>query len=102
MVNDHLGKPTLSKVEKDAYVDALVDNKDIRTYNDYLSLYRFLGSMILDYESTSRAYAVCALEVIRQISEIKTAENAYFIASLQPRILTKKITMLHSMKLEIL
>lgn len=90
MVNDHLGKPTLSKVEKDAYVDALVDNKDIRTYNDYLSLYRFLGSMILDYESTSRAYAVCALEVIRQISEIKTAENAYFIASLQPRILTKK------------
>ncbi len=90
MVNDHLGKPTLSKVEKDAYVDALVDNKDIRTYNDYLSLYRFLGSMILDYESTSRAYAVCALEVIRQISEIKTAENAYFIASLQPRILTRR------------
>ena len=63
MVNEHLGKPTLAPQERDAYVDALVENTDIRTYNDYLSIYRYLGALTIDYESTSRAYAVSALEL---------------------------------------
>lgn len=90
MVNEHLGKPTLTPQERDAYVDALVENKDIRAYNDYLSIYRYLGALTIDYESTSRAYAVSALELARIIDSIKSAEQAYFSLVVQPRILTKK------------
>ena len=90
MVNEHLGKPTLTPQERDAYVDALVENKDIRAYNDYLSIYRYLGALTIDYESTNRAFAVSALELIRLINEIKSAEQVYFSLVVQPRILTKR------------
>ena len=56
LVNNYTNKPTLTQAERDAYVDALVENKDIRAYNDYLQVYRFITTMVVDYESQERAY----------------------------------------------
>ena len=90
LVNSYTGKPTLTQAERDAYVDALVENKDIRAYNDYLQIYRFITGFAIDFESTERAYAVVRLEFLRHVMKLNDAENNYFSLSLQPRILTKR------------
>ena len=90
LVNSYKGQPTLTQVERDSYVDALVENKDIRAYNDYLQVYRFITTMVVDYESQERAYHAIRQEFIRHILRYNDAENNYFKLSLQPRILTRR------------
>ena len=90
LVNNYTNKPTLTQAERDAYVDALVENKDIRAYNDYLQVYRFITTMVVDYESQERAYHAIRQEFIRHILRYSDAENNYFKLSLQPRILTRR------------
>ena len=90
LVNRYTDKPTLTQAERDAYVDALVESKDIRAYNDYLQIYRFITGFAIDFESTERAYAVVRLEFLRHVMKLNDAENNYFSLSLQPRILTKR------------
>ena len=90
LVNNYTDKPTLTQAERDAYVDALVENKDIRAYNDYLQVYRFITTMVVDYESQERAYHAIRQEFIRHILRYSDAENNYFKLSLQPRILTRR------------
>ena len=51
LVNSYKGQPTLTQAERDAYVDALVESKDIRAYNDYLQIYRFITGFAIDFES---------------------------------------------------
>ena len=90
LVNSYTGKPTLTQAERDAYVDALVENKDIRAYNDYLQIYRFITGFAIDFESTERAYAVVRLEFLRHVMKLNDAEENYFKLILQPRILTRR------------
>jgi len=90
LVNSYKDQPTLTQTERDAYVDALVENKDIRAYNDYLQVYRFITTMVIDYESQERAYHAIRQEFIRHILRYSDAENNYFKLSLQPRILTRR------------
>jgi len=90
LVNSYKDQPTLTETERDAYVDALVENKDIRAYNDYLQVYRFITTMVIDYESQERAYHAIRQEFIRHILRYSDAENNYFKLSLQPRILTRR------------
>jgi len=90
LVNSYKGQPTLTQAERDAYVDALVESKDIRAYNDYLQIYRFLTGFAVDFESTERAYAVVRLEFVRHVMRLKDAEQNYFQLALQPRILTRR------------
>jgi hypothetical protein len=90
LVNSYKGQPTLTQAERDAYVDALVENTDIRAYNDYLQVYRFITTMVIDYESQERAYYAIRQEFMRHMLRYSDAENNYFSLSLQPRILTKR------------
>lgn len=90
LVNSYKNQPTLTQVERDSYVDALVESKDIRAYNDYLQVYRFITTMVVDYESQERAYHAIRQEFIRHILRYSDAENNYFKLSLQPRILTRR------------
>lgn len=90
LVNSYKGQPTLTQAERDAYVDALVESKDIRAYNDYLQIYRFITGFAIDFESQERAYAVIRLEFLRHIMKLIDAENNYFQLALQPRILTRR------------
>ena len=90
LVNSYKGQPTLTQAERDAYVDALVESKDIRAYNDYLQIYRFIPAFAVDFESTERAYAVVRLEFMRHVMLLNDAEQNYFKLSLQPRILTRR------------
>ena len=90
LVNSYKDQPTLTQAERDAYVDALVESKDIRAYNDYLQIYRFLTGFAVDFESTERAYAVVRLEFVRHVMRLKDAEQNYFQLALQPRILTRR------------
>ena len=90
LVNSYKGQPTLTQAERDAYVDALVESKDIRAYNDYLQIYRFITGFAVDFESTERAYAVVRLEFVRHVMRLKDAEQNYFQLALQPRILTRR------------
>lgn len=90
LVNSYKGQPTLTQVERDAYVDALVESKDIRAYNDYLQIYRFITGFAIDFESQERAYAVIRLEFLRHIMKLNDAEQNYFQLTLQPRILTRR------------
>ena len=90
LVNSYKGQPTLTQAERDAYVDALVESKDIRAYNDYLQIYRFITGFAVDFESTERAYAVVRLEFMRHVMRLNDAEQNYFKLSLQPRILTRR------------
>lgn len=90
LVNSYKGQPTLTQAERDAYVDALVESKDIRAYNDYLQIYRFITAFAVDFESQERAYAVVRMDFIREILRLNDAENNYFSLSLQPRILTRR------------
>ena len=90
LVNSYKGQPTLTQAERDAYVDALVESKDIRAYNDYLQIYRFIPAFAVDFESTERAYAVVRLEFMRHVMRLNDAEQNYFKLSLQPRILTRR------------
>lgn len=90
LVNSYKDQPTLTQVERDAYVDALVESKDIRAYNDYLQIYRFITGFAVDFESTERAYAVVRLEFMRHVMRLNDAEKNYFQLTLQPRILTRR------------
>lgn len=90
LVNSYKDQPTLTQAERDAYVDALVENTDIRAYNDYLQVYRFITTMVIDYESQERAYHAIRQEFIRHMLRYSDAENNYFKTSLQPRILTRR------------
>ena len=90
LVNSYKGQPTLTQAERDAYVDALVESKDIRAYNDYLQVYRFITTMVIDYESQERAYYAIRQEFMRHMLRYSDAENNYFKTSLQPRILTRR------------
>ena len=90
LVNSYKGQPTLTQAERDAYVDALVENTDIRAYNDYLQVYRFITTMIIDYESQERAYYAIRQEFMRHMLRYSDAENNYFKLSLHPRILTRR------------
>lgn len=90
LVNSYKDQPTLTQAERDAYVDALVESKDIRAYNDYLQIYRFITGFAIDFESQERAYAVIRLEFLRHIMKLIDAENNYFQLALQPRILTRR------------
>lgn len=90
LVNSYKGQPTLTQAERDAYVDALVESKDIRAYNDYLQVYRFITTMVIDYESQERAYYAIRQEFMRHMLRYNDAENNYFSLSLQPRILTRR------------
>ena len=90
LVNSYKDQPTLTQAERDAYVDALVESKDIRAYNDYLQVYRFITTMVIDYESQERAYYAIRQEFMRHMLRYSDAENNYFSLSLQPRILTKR------------
>ena len=90
LVNSYKDQPTLTQAERDAYVDALVESKDIRAYNDYLQIYRFITGFAVDFESTERAYAVVRLEFVRHVMRLKDAEQNYFQLALQPRILTRR------------
>lgn len=90
LVNTYTDKPTLTPQERDAYVDALVENKDIRAYNDYLQVYRFITTMVVDYESQERAYHAIRQEFIRHMLRYSDAESNYFKLSLHPRILTRR------------
>lgn len=90
LVNSYKDQPTLTQAERDAYVDALVESKDIRAYNDYLQIYRFIPAFAVDFESTERAYAVVRLEFMRHVMRLNDAEQNYFKLSLQPRILTRR------------
>ena len=90
LVNSYKDQPTLTQAERDAYVDALVENTDIRAYNDYLQVYRFITTMVIDYESQERAYYAIRQEFMRHMLRYSDAENNYFSLSLQPRILTKR------------
>lgn len=90
LVNSYKGQPTLTQAERDAYVDALVESKDIRAYNDYLQVYRFITTMVIDYESQERAYYAIRQEFMRHMLRYSDAENNYFSLSLQPRILTRR------------
>lgn len=90
LVNSYKGQPTLTQAERDAYVDALVESKDIRAYNDYLQIYRFITGFAIDFESQERAYAVIRLEFLRHIMKLIDAEQNYFELALQPRILTRR------------
>jgi hypothetical protein len=90
LVNSYKGQPTLTQAERDAYVDALVESKDIRAYNDYLQIYRFITGFAIDFESQERAYAVIRLEFLRHIMKLIDAEQNYFKLALQPRILTRR------------
>lgn len=90
LVNSYKDQPTLTHAERDAYVDALVENTDIRAYNDYLQVYRFITTMVIDYESQERAYHAIRQEFIRHMLRYSDAENNYFKTSLQPRILTRR------------
>ena len=90
LVNSYKGQPTLTQAERDAYVDALVESKDIRAYNDYLQIYRFITGFAVDFESTERAYAIVRLEFMRHVMRFNDAEQNYFKLSLQPRILTRR------------
>ena len=90
LVNRYTDKPTLTQAERDAYVDALVVNKDIRAYNDYLQVYRFITTMVVDYESQERAYHAIRQEFIHHMLRYSDAESNYFKLSLHPRILTRR------------
>ena len=90
LVNSYKDQPTLTQAERDAYVDALVESKDIRAYNDYLQIYRFITGFAIDFESTERAYAVIRLEFLRHVMGLNDSEQNYFKLSLQPRILTRR------------
>ena len=90
LVNSYKNQPELSQQERDAYVDALVENTDIRTYNDYLQVYRFIITMIIDYESQERAYHALRQEFLSHMLRYSDAENNYFKLSLHPRILTRR------------
>lgn len=90
LVNSYKGQPTLTQAERDAYVDALVESKDIRAYNDYLQIYRFITGFAVDFESQERAYAVVRLEFMRHVMKLSDAEQNYFRLALQPRILTRR------------
>ena len=90
LVNSYKDQPTLTQAERDAYVDALVESKDIRAYNDYLQIYRFIPAFAVDFESTDRAYAVVRLEFMRHVMRLNDAEQNYFQLALQPRILTRR------------
>ena len=90
LVNSYKNQPELSQQERDAYVDALVENKDIRAYNDYLQVYRFIITMIIDYESQERAYHALRQEFLSHMLRYSDAENNYFKLSLHPRILTRR------------
>jgi hypothetical protein len=90
LVNSYKDQPTLTQAERDAYVDALVESKDIRAYNDYLQIYRFITGFAIDFESQERAYAVIRLEFLRHIMKLIDAEQNYFKLALQPRILTRR------------
>jgi len=90
LVNSYKDQPTLTQAERDAYVDALVESKDIKAYNDYLQIYRFITGFAVDFESTERAYAVVRLEFMRHVMRLNDAEQNYFQLTLQPRILTRR------------
>lgn len=90
LVNSYKGQPTLTQAERDAYVDALVENTDIRAYNDYLQIYRFITGFAVDFESTERAYAVVRLEFMRNVMRLNDAEQNYYRLAMQPRILTRR------------
>lgn len=90
LVNSYKDQPTLTQAERDAYVDALVENTDIRAYNDYLQVYRFITTMVIDYESQERAYHAIRQEFIRHMLRYSDAEKNYFQLTLQPRILTRR------------
>lgn len=90
LVNSYKGQPTLTQAERDAYVDALVESKDIKAYNDYLQIYRFITAFAVDFESQERAYAVVRLEFMRHVMKLSDAEQNYFRLALQPRILTRR------------
>ena len=90
LVNSYKGQPTLTQAERDAYVDALVESKDIKAYNDYLQIYRFITGFAIDFESTERAYAVVSLKLLHEVTTLIKSENRYFQLALQPRILTRR------------
>lgn len=90
LVNSYKGQPTLTQAERDAYVDALVESKDIRAYNDYLQIYRFITGFAIDFESQERAYYAIRLEFMRHVMRLNDAEQNYFQLTLQPRILTRR------------
>lgn len=90
LVNNYTDQPTLTQAERDAYVDALVENTDIRAYNDYLQIYRFITGFAIDFESTERAYAVVSLKLLHEVTTLIKSENRYFQLALQPRILTRR------------
>jgi len=90
LVNSYKGQPTLTQAERDAYVDALVESKDIRAYNDYLQIYRFITAFAVDFESQERAYAVVRMDFIREILRLNDAEQNYYRLAMQPRILTRR------------
>ena len=90
LVNSYKGQPTLTQAERDAYVDALVESKDIRAYNDYLQIYRFITGFAIDFESQERAYYAIRLEFMRHVMRLNDAEKNYFQLTLQPRILTRR------------
>lgn len=90
LVNSYKDQPTLTQAERDAYVDALVESKDIRAYNDYLQVYRFITTMVIDYESQERAYYAIRQEFMRHMLRYSDAEQNYFQLALQPRILTRR------------
>lgn len=90
LVNRYKGQPTLTQAERDAYVDALVESKDIKAYNDYLQIYRFITGFAIDFESQERAYAVIRLEFMRHVMRFDDAEQNYYRLAMQPRILTRR------------
>ncbi|MCX3072521.1 hypothetical protein [Providencia stuartii] len=90
LVNEHKGQPTLTQAEKDAYVDALVESKDIKAYNDYLQIYKLIPRFAIDFESEERAYHAIRVEFVRHIMRHQDAENNYIELTRQPRILTRR------------
>ena len=90
LVNRYKGQPTLTQVERDAYVDSLIENKDIRDYNDYLQIYRMMQGFASDFERFTAIYAHVRAQFIFYLIRLQDAESKYFSLSLQPRIVTRR------------
>ena len=83
LVNHYKGQPTLTQVERDAYVDSLIENKDIRDYNDYLQIYRMMQGFASDFERFTAIYAHVRAQFIFYLIRLQDAESKYFSLSLQ-------------------
>ena len=90
LVNSYTGQPELTTAERDSYTNAITQSQDVKDYNDYLQIYRFITGMVIDYESTERAFAVAVLQYLINLKKLRSAEDKYESLALQPRILTRR------------